>query len=196
MIAHVKVLAVLSAFSVGCAAATPVPMLPTPARCAEAAPPPTDDVVVARFSEAFDRHDFAAMACAYDPNVEFTDPVFGTLHGKRALAMWAMLTTLGKDLRVQASQIHTDDAGTHAHWDAHYTFAFLLFHNHVDNSVDATFELRGGKVVRHRDAFDLARWKKSALWPFAGAASDATLQHNVEEKLDGFIESHPEFQGG
>ncbi|APR80774.1 Ketosteroid isomerase-related protein [Minicystis rosea] len=179
----------------GCAAAQPPPkMLFDASLCPRDAAEPSGERVVARFYEAFARHDFAGMACNYDPNVEFTDSIFGTLKGKRAFAMWAMLVRPGQDLVVVHSQVRTDGATTRAHWDAHYTFPFLAFNNKVDNAIDATFELKDGKIVRHRDQFDLRRWMKMALWPFGGAASEATVRGAVQSRLDDFIEKHPEFQ--
>ena len=48
-----------------------------------------------------------------------------------------------------------------AHWDADYTFS--LTGRQVHNVIDATFELRDGKIVRHKDVFDLWRWAGMAL---------------------------------
>jgi limonene-1,2-epoxide hydrolase len=159
-------------------------------------PAPAADgrVTIERFYRAFSQHDFTGMACAYDPDVEFTDPVFGTLRGKRALAMWAMLTSQGTDLVIRSSDVHADGATGHAHWDATYTFTFLSFPNAVDNHVDATFELRDGRIVRHRDVFDLKRWMSQALSPFGGAVPESTIKNGVRKRLDEFIADHPEFQ--
>jgi hypothetical protein len=33
----------------------------------------------------------------------------------------------------------------------------------VHNSIDARFELRDGKIVKHTDSFDLRRWASQAL---------------------------------
>lgn len=188
-------LGVASLALTGCAAAQPPPrMLPDATLCPRDAAEESGVRVVTRFYEAFARHDFAGMACSYDPGIEFTDSIFGTLKGKRAFAMWAMLLSQGKDLEVVPSQVRADGAVTRAHWDAHYTFHFLAFSNKVDNSVDATFEVRDGKIVRHRDQFDLGRWMKMALWPFGGGISEGTIRSAVQSKLHDFIEEHPEFQ--
>jgi hypothetical protein len=177
----------------GCAAGPPPPrMLPDPATCSQEAAPSV--VVVARFYEAFGRHDFQGMACSYGPNIEFTDSIFGTLRGKRALAMWAMVVEQGKDLQVTASQIREEGGVTRAHWDAHYTFPFLGGRNTIDNPIDATFTIEGGKILRHTDVFDLRRWMRMALSPLGGLVTEGTIKSAVQSRLDSFIESHPEFQ--
>lgn len=179
----------------GCAASqSPPKALFDAATCPRDAAEPSGERVVSRFYEAFARKDFPGMACNYDPNVEFTDSIFGTLEGKRALAMWAMLIAEGTDLVVVPSKVRTEGGVTRAHWDAHYTVPFLAFDNKVHNSIEATFELRGGKIVRHRDKFDLRRWMQMALWPLGGVASESTVRGTVQSKLDDFIAKHPEFQ--
>lgn len=134
------------------------------------------------------------MACSYDPEVDFQDSIFGPLHGKRALAMWAMLTSGATDLVVRASNIGADGDSAHAHWDADYTFSFLVFNNHVENRIDATFTLRNGKIVKHTDVFDLPKWMAMALTPLDGVVSESTMKETVQKKLDEFIAKHPEFQ--
>jgi limonene-1,2-epoxide hydrolase len=150
--------------------------------------------VITAFYEAFSHNDFRGMACSYDPQIEFTDSIFGTLRGKRAFAMWAMLTSGGGDLKLQYSNVRGDATSGQAHWDAQYSFPFLMFTNHVENRIDATFELRGGKIVRHKDVFDLPRWMSMALSPLGGVISEDTIRSGVQKKLDEFIQAHPQFQ--
>ena len=177
-----------------CAAAPLVPPYFETAPCPEVKPGVDGSAVITGFYEAFSRRDFRGMACWYDPNVEFTDPAFGTLRGKRAFAMWAMLTSQGKGLKIQFSQVRAEGTSGHAHWDAYYSFPFLAFTNQVENRIDATFELRDGKIVRHHDSFDLQRWMKMALWPLDGVISEDTFRGFARKKLDEFIEKYPQFQ--
>jgi hypothetical protein len=108
--------------------------------------------------------------------------------------MWAMLTARGTDLVIRHSNVGVDGATGHAHWDATYTFMFLTFPNHVENHIDATFELRDGRIVRHRDAFDLRRWMSQALSPIGGIISESTIKNGVRKELDAFMAAPPEFQ--
>jgi limonene-1,2-epoxide hydrolase len=177
-----------------CATVPPGPVRFETTPCPDPPAAGEETAVVKGFYEAFSRRDFRGMACAYDPGIEFTDSIFGTLHGKRALAMWAMLTSQGGDLTIRYSDVHADATTGHAHWDADYSFEFLAAHNHVENSIDATFELRGGRITRHRDRFDLSRWMDMALWPLGGFVAESTIRSAVQRKLDEFIARHHEFQ--
>lgn len=113
------------------------------------------------FYNAFAARDGAAMASAYDPEAQFGDPVFTALRGPEVGAMWQMLCSRATDLRVEASGISADDINGHAHWEAWYTFTRTG--RKVHNVIDASFEFRDGKIIIHRDVFDLWRWAGMAL---------------------------------
>src|SRR4051812_33332964 len=117
--------------------------------------------VIEDFYAAFSRRDAEGMVACYADDVVFSDPVFTELRGDEARAMWRMLCERGKDLRVEASGIEADDTTGRAHWEAWYTFSATG--EKVHNIIDARFELRGGKIVRHIDTFDLRRWAGMAL---------------------------------
>ena len=113
------------------------------------------------FYKAFAARDADAMVACYHPEVHFSDPVFTDLHGERAGAMWKMLASRAKDLKVVHSKVIADDNEGGAHWDADYTFS--ASGNLVHNVIDARFTFRDGKIVRHVDSFDLKRWAGMAL---------------------------------
>lgn len=117
--------------------------------------------LIARFYDAFQRRDAAAMAACYHGDVQFTDEVFPDLRGPQAGAMWAMLCARGKDLRVVPSAITADDAQGRARWDAWYTFSGTG--RPVHNIIHAEFAFRDGLIVRHVDRFDFPRWARQAL---------------------------------
>ena len=117
--------------------------------------------LIARFYEAFQRRDAAAMAACYHGDVHFSDEVFPDLRGPQAGAMWAMLCARGKDLRVEPSAITADDAQGRARWDAWYTFSGTG--RPVPNIIHAEFAFRDGLIVRHVDRFDFQRWARQAL---------------------------------
>ena len=117
--------------------------------------------IITRFYEAFQKRDGAAMAACYHPDVEFSDEVFVGLRGERAGGMWQMLCERGKDLKVEFRDVHADGAKGRAHWDATYTFAATG--RPVVNRIDAEFELKDGKIWRHRDRFDFHAWASQAL---------------------------------
>jgi ketosteroid isomerase-like protein len=117
--------------------------------------------LIRRFYESFQKRDAEGMVACYADDVSFTDPVFQTLVGPKAGAMWRMLMSNPKsDLRVEFRDVVADDRRGSAHWDAYYTFNTGRF---VHNSIDATFEFRDGKIAKHVDTFDLHAWAGQAL---------------------------------
>lgn len=119
--------------------------------------------LITGFYEAFQRRDGAAMGTVYAPDATFRDPVFPDLRGAQVPSMWRMLTERGKDLEVSFRDVRAEGARVTAHWEATYTFSATG--RKVHNVIDATFDLRDGKVVRHVDTFDLWRWMGMALGP-------------------------------
>jgi ketosteroid isomerase-like protein len=117
--------------------------------------------LIERFYEAFQRRDVDAMAACYAPDVTFSDPVFGELHGDEVRAMWRMLVSRAQEFTLAFSQVSADDNGGSAHWVASYVFSQTG--RSVVNPIDAKFVFRGGLIVEHRDRFDLWRWASQAL---------------------------------
>lgn len=101
------------------------------------------------------------MASLYAGDAVFSDPVFGELSGTEAGAMWRMLCTRAKDLKVEHSKVWAEDGRGGAHWEAYYTFSATG--RYVHNIIDAEFKFEDGKIVEHRDHFDFWRWSRQAL---------------------------------
>ena len=142
---------------------------------------------------AFARRDAVAMAACYAPDAHFSDPVFD-VRGAEVGAMWAMLCARGKDLALEWRDVHADGTRGSAHWEPRYTFSATG--RPVHNVIDATFELRAGRIVRHVDAFDLWRWSRKALgakgallgWtPFVQKA----IRAQARRGLDAWMRSRP-----
>lgn len=136
------------------------------------------------------------MLACYHPDVHFSDPAFGDLHGKRAMAMWHMLCERGKDLQVTFRDVLAMQNSGQAHWEAVYTFSTG---RKVHNLIDASFEFKDGRIIRHADQFDLWRWTRMALGvPGLLAGWTPMLQKRVRETavsgLNKFIANHPEYQ--
>lgn len=120
--------------------------------------------IITSFYEAFAAHDAEGMVRHYDDEaIRFSDPVFTDLRGAEAGAMWRMLLGRGADLSVEFRDVVADDEGGRAHWDARYTFSKTG--RRVLNRIDASFRFRDGKIVEHRDSFDLHAWTRQALGP-------------------------------
>jgi hypothetical protein len=150
-----------------------------------------------QFYTCFQQRDFAGMIGCYHPQIQFADPVFTDLKGKRACAMWHMLCERGTDLQVTFSAAHLHGEHGHIHWEADYTFSAAK--RHVHNVIDATFDFADNKIIRHRDEFDLWRWTRMALGlPGALLGWTPLIQNKVRATaragLDAFIAKHPEYQ--
>jgi ketosteroid isomerase-like protein len=119
--------------------------------------------LIERFYRAFDEGDAAAMAACYSPEVQFSDPVFPDLQGRRAGAMWQMLTAAPGELRIELLEHEAGEEEGSAHWRAHYTFSETG--RPVVNDVHGSFRFNAGLIAEHRDEFDFHRWARRALGP-------------------------------
>jgi ketosteroid isomerase-like protein len=120
-----------------------------------------NEQLIEQFYAAFARRDAEAMVACYADDVWFSDPAFGDLRGARAGDMWRMLIGRGANTEITWSGVSADDRTGRAHWEARYDFT--LTGRRVHNVIDARFELRDGKIVRHADSFNFWRWAGMAL---------------------------------
>ncbi len=123
--------------------------------------PSTTEELLHRFYQAFNRRDAEAMAGCYHREVVFSDPVFPELRGERAGHMWRMLCQQAKRLEITHRIVSATADSAQVHWEARYPFSAAQ--RPVHNVVEASFELRDGLIVRHRDQFDFFRWSRQAL---------------------------------
>jgi ketosteroid isomerase-like protein len=152
--------------------------------------------VIDSFYKAFAAHDAAAMTALYHPDVEFTDPVFGTLRGDTARSMWRMLLEISKGgLAVRHKLVDVSQGQGSAHWDADYNFSATG--NFVQNRIDARFEFKDGLIYRHRDSFDLAHWSCMALG-VPGCLLGHTpwmqgiIQNQAQKGLEAWMKANPD----
>lgn len=151
---------------------------------------PNEDLIT-QFYSCFQKRDAMGMQTCYNADAEFSDPVFRHLKGKQVPAMWRMLCERGKDLTIEFKVVHADDHSGKAHWDASYTFSATG--RRVLNRIDASFEFNNGKIIRHRDEFDLWKWTRMALG-FKGWVLGWTplvqqaVRKQANKSLDKFIE--------
>jgi hypothetical protein len=139
-----------------------------------------NEKVIHRFYTDFQALNYRGMQEAYHDDAEFSDPVFGKLTSQEVKAMWQMLLTRSKDLKVSFSDVQASDAGGKCHWEAWYTFSKTG--RSVHNIIDAQFEFKDGKIYRHHDVFSLWRWSRQALG-ISGLLMGWTpwVQHKVRE---------------
>jgi hypothetical protein len=101
------------------------------------------------------------MQQCYHSDASFSDPAFPGLNSREVQAMWQMLLTASKDLKVTFDQVSANDQVGRCHWDAYYTFSRTG--RKVHNSINASFHFKEGKILRHDDSFDFWRWSRQAL---------------------------------
>lgn len=157
----------------------------------------TNEQLIERFYTAFQARDASTMGECYDSSIHFSDPVFTDLHGSEVEAMWDMLCTQGKDLKIVFSDVQADANSGSAHWDATYTLGATG--RAVHNEIEATFEFRSGKIIRHIDDFDLWKWSRMALGVaglvtgWSGPAKNK-IRSTAGRGLAKFIAANPQYQ--
>ncbi len=117
--------------------------------------------LISRFYQAFQQLDAETMAACYAEDVQFSDPAFTDLRGSDAGDMWRMLTARAQNFSLTFDSVQADDQQGSARWVA--TYLFSKTGNTVVNHIQANFRFVDGKIVEHRDSFDLWRWARQAL---------------------------------
>ena len=64
--------------------------------------------VIERFYRAFETKDFHTMQSLYHDQATFSDPVFADLNSREVKAMWQMLITASKDLKVTFKKVQNN----------------------------------------------------------------------------------------
>lgn len=146
-----------------------------------------NESLIEKFYTSFQNKDHAGMASCYDEEVVFFDPVFQELKGYKAAAMWRMLVERSKDLKITFQTGKADDSRGSAHWEAVYPFSGTG--RIVHNRIDAAFEFKNGKIIRHTDSFSLWKWASMALGGtgmFLGWSP--TVQNKIRKEAQGGLE--------
>lgn len=148
------------------------------------------------FYSAFSRHDSLTMMQLYADSEApvFSDPIFPSLNSRETKAMWSMLVEGGRDTVVSYQIESATEDQVHVSWRAEYTYSSTG--NKVVNEVRSTMLIRDGKIVQHKDDFNLCRWTWQALGMFQGPIAclfpSKTIHPQARAKLDGYIAAHPE----
>lgn len=117
--------------------------------------------LIETFYTGFQQLNHQTMESCYHDQVHFSDPAFSSLQGKEAVAMWHMLCSRAKDFKLTYDQVWVDGNKGGCRWIA--TYLFSKTGRMVENHITATFEFQDGKIIRHRDEFDLYKWTRMAL---------------------------------
>lgn len=151
----------------------------------------TNEQLINHFYTCFKNKDFKGMQACYADNATFSDAVFKNLNSSQVKAMWQMLISKSKDMRIEFGQISANEKTGKAHWNAYYTFSSTG--KKVVNKIDANFEFENGKIVKHTDDFNFYAWAKQALgttglllgWTgFLKNKIQTTATQNLEKFMD------------
>ena len=153
--------------------------------------------LIEKFYTAFQSRDADTMCACYHPDVTFTDPAFGTLHGARAASMWRMLCGRSKDLRVTFNNVQADNTRGSAHWEAKYSFSTKQ--RKVRNIIEAKFVFKDGLIFQHTDRFSFSRWASQALGPVGALLGwtpflQSAVRKNALKGLEEFMKTEKKDQ--
>ena len=151
--------------------------------------------LIETFYTAFQKKDFKTMTECYHPDVYFRDEAF-ELNGKEVGAMWHMLCERGADMKM-AFSVQEAQGNVTAHWEPKYSFSQTG--RFVHNIIDAEFEFKDGKIIKHIDSFNFWHWSRQALGlPGLALGWSSLLQNKVSKmamsNLQKFIAKHPEYK--
>lgn len=122
----------------------------------------TNEETVYHFYKSLNEGNVDAMLSCYHPEIVFEDPIFGELHGERAMHMWRMLLKRpNSKLRIKVENVHQIRGMVMCLWTAKYEYGKNK--RKVYNVVESQFMFKGSKVFEHRDSFHTYMWIKQAL---------------------------------
>jgi len=149
----------------------------------------SNEKLIARFYLAFGDKDPESMAACYHQEATFSDPVFTDLQGLDIGAMWTMLCLQAKALHVEVFNVQADEEKGQAIWTAEYDYGKPP--RPVHNRIQAKFDFREGKIIRHVDYFSLWKWSRMALGPLGlllgwNAGVQKKIRHQAMRNLTKF----------
>lgn len=122
----------------------------------------TNQEVLQQFYDAFQAGDAEKMVTCYHDKITFEDPAFGKLEGEQAKAMWRMLLQRAQgQLNIEVPTVKANETEGSSYWVARYPYGPKK--RPVLNKVSGTFTFQDGKILTHKDEFDLWAWSRQAL---------------------------------
>lgn len=114
-----------------------------------------------QFYGAFVQKDIATLDKLYHPDLQFSDPAFGSLTKAETIAMWSMLFGASDDLKVTFSFLEAKNDHARVAWVAKYSFGRNK--RQVINRITADLIIEDQQIISHQDRFDLHKWARQAL---------------------------------
>jgi ketosteroid isomerase-like protein len=120
-----------------------------------------NEVLITKFYTNFQQKSAAGMIECYHDDIHFSDPAFQNLKGIEAKAMWQMLIERSSTLKITFSNVKATENEGSADWIAEYIFSKT--NRQVVNKIHAEFKFKDGKIIDHKDNFNLWKWAGMAL---------------------------------
>ncbi len=135
---------------------------------------------IKKFYTAMQNGDKKTIMSLYHPDATFSDPAFPNIKGKKLDSMWELITTSKPE--IQFRDVKANDDGTvTGRWEADYE---LIKGNPIHNKIDSKFEFdKDGKIIKHTDSFDFAKWADQAIPGLAGKLAGTRVGQWVMQKL-------------
>ena len=149
-----------------------------------------NEKVIHNFYKAFAKGKADEMVSYYHQDIVFEDPVFGVLKGEEAKSMWKMLLERSKgNLKVTFSEVNVVRNSGEAKWEAVYPFGPEK--RMVHNKINAEFEFKDGKIIKHTDRFDLWKWSRMALgWKGIFLGWSPTVQNKIKSQSQSLLKKY------
>ncbi|MGB0524974.1 MAG: nuclear transport factor 2 family protein [Flammeovirgaceae bacterium] len=117
--------------------------------------------LIQQFYTAFSQLNHESMAECYHDEIQFSDPAFQNLQGKEVVGMWHMLCTRAQNFELKFENVWAEGNKGGCKWIA--TYLFSKTGRTIENHIQATFEFKDGKIIKHQDQFDFYKWTRMAL---------------------------------
>ncbi len=112
------------------------------------------------FFTAFAKKDLDAMLDCYHKNVVYDDVSFGKQQQEKAKAVWRFLIkNVGEKAVITFSNIQTSATSGQANGTITYYFG----KRKITNEITATFHFQDGKIIYHKDEYNLWKWSQQAF---------------------------------
>lgn len=147
--------------------------------------------LIEKFYSSFSNGNAKGMTECYHENVTFEDSVFGKLEGEKAVKMWEMLLSKRTETtKISFSNVQATTEQATANWTAQYLYGEKK--RPVTNVVSASFKFKDGKIIEHKDTFNLWKWTQQALGPVGYLIGwtpfmKNKIQKTTNEQLDAFM---------
>lgn len=151
--------------------------------------------VIENFYNALNEGNIQEMMKQYHSDVIFEDPGFGKLDYYQVVKMWEMLISKrSQSFKLIYKNVEAHENVGSVNWIV--TYHYSATQRKVVNNIMAQFKFCDGKIIEHKDSFNLWKWTRQALgisgyllgWT---AFMRKKLNQGTKEVLEDYIQKNP-----